>query len=266
MRLGGLGLVQMKALRIELAREVDDVLFREGLPAELDIGADLQILEIAGEGTGAALGRHARQGVGGMGNFRLRRGLRDFGQRARGIARRDQLRMLLARNDLALLVQRLDLHRDEPHFRAVARYALVQDRAAQRQPVAWTQRLFPAQFVDPRRAERGGARQPLIEIDPHHQGAGVPARGAEPAEHRMLRGFLVEMEGLRIVGGREPDDLVFRDRVIRMELGDRAGNEIFVVIFGHGRPDRRLRAGSPSISPRARGCKHFSPSDCGEQA
>ena len=94
-------LVHVEALRIVEAGEGDDIVLREGLAPELDVGAGLQILEPACEGSCSA----ARLDAGGRGSDVARRAAAFLAGRPAGMAHLDQLRVLLARDDFAALVQ-----------------------------------------------------------------------------------------------------------------------------------------------------------------
>jgi hypothetical protein len=96
----------------------------------------------------------------------------------------------------------------------------------EREIVARPQRRQPAQLIDPRRAQRGGAADKAVEHHPHHDRAQMPARTREAAQHRALCGLVVEMHRLRIELGGEGKDLLARD-VARTESAETAGRKIF---------------------------------------
>ena len=79
------------------------------------------------------------------------------------------------------------------------------------QPVAGIDRLQPAQFVDPGRAEPG-----LLGVDDmagdhrHGHGAGMPAGRGEAAEMGLGRCLVAQVERLRVVFARELEHFLAR--------------------------------------------------------
>src|SRR5436305_13374442 len=136
---------------------------------------------------------------------------------------------------LAAIVEHLPEKTDEAAVRLALRGAHSHHAAAHRQAVARPDRLEPLHLVDAGRAHRGGVEQQPVRDHAHHDAAGVPARRAEPAQHGVARGLLVEMHRLRIELRREADDLLARDTA-RPIFGRPVGGEIFQVILRHGRP------------------------------
>src|SRR5262245_47321283 len=79
-------------------------------------------------------------------------------------------------------------------------------------------------MVDPESPLRGRVEQEAVAQHAHEHGAGVPARGREPAEQAGLAGLHVEMHGLRIEFACEFDDLLgghqFLAEVEALALGE----------------------------------------------
>src|ERR1700722_6327475 len=78
--------------------------------------------------------------------------------------------------------------------------------------VARPHRLQPAQFVHSRRAHAGGFQHAAVPDQAEAKSQRLEARGDEPAIDRGLGGGGVGVEGLRIIGQGEIDDLAFRNR------------------------------------------------------
>src|SRR3954471_18831098 len=75
----------------------------------------------------------------------------------------------------------------------------------------------------------------------------MPPRRAEPAQHGVARGLLVEVHRLRIELRRKSDDLLARD-MARPVFGGPGGVEIFEIILRHGSPQSPR---APTIPRRA---------------
>src|SRR5690606_17669559 len=117
---------------------------------------------------------------------------------------------------------------------------------------AGANRLRPADLVHAGRTHTRFRRDEMVDEDPHHDAAGHPAAGDEPAVDRLLGSLVIDVERLRVVPFRELDDLVLGDQVVT-ELKYFPGAEILeVTLFrgnGHGR-GLRWRAASNRLKYR----------------
>src|SRR5690606_12313602 len=153
-----------------------------------------------------------------------------------------------AGDDLVALVDGflLQVHQAAIRLRGGATGIVDPDPAAQH--VARPYRSEPAKFVEARRTHARDLGYEAVDDHAHHDGAGHPAAGDQPAIGGILRRLGVDMEGLRIVALRKPDDLLLGNRVLA-ELDDLAGLIILepALLERNGAHERLLRV-STTIS------------------
>jgi len=72
--------------------------------------------------------------------------------------------------------------------------------------------VCPAEFFKAGAYDAAGGSDITLDQQPHSDRGGVPTAGGQPAKYRVARGFLVEMEWLRIKLGSKSFDSLFVDQ------------------------------------------------------
>src|SRR5260221_6113751 len=78
--------------------------------------------------------------------------------------------------------------------------------------IAGPHRFQPAEIVDTGAEQRMRSEWTTTRGEPHGNGRRVPSGSRKAAKDGLLRGLLVEVKRLRIIFGREADDVVLRHR------------------------------------------------------
>src|SRR5262249_23250019 len=146
-------------------------------------------------------------------------------------------------NRLVVLIERRRSHLDQSLMRTRPRRPYLEDLGLDAEIITGPHGSCPAEFVEARADDAASGPEVALDQQPHRDGGGVPAAGSQSAEYRVARGFLVEMERLRVeLGGERLDSLLVDLQPTGAErLPD---GEVFEIALLHGRDravvDRRI--------------------------
>src|SRR5829696_6873442 len=154
---------------------------------------------------------------------------------------------------VVVMVQRGRADLDQALVWARPRQSHFQHFALEAKFVSRTNRTRPAEFIESRADDAARRLELASDQEPHCHGCGVPAASRQSAEHRLLRGLLVEMEGMRIEVGGEPLDLFLVDHKAPGAEGlPTAKSSKYITVIACAPRTRRADAlrGSSVIDPR----------------
>ena len=114
-------------------------------------------------------------------------------------------------NGLVVLVERRRSHLDQPPIWMRPRRPHLEDLALDAQLIPGPHGEWPAELVEAGAHDAAGGFEVTLDQQPHGDRGGVPTAGGQPAKYRVARGFLVEMERLRIKLGAESLDSLLVD-------------------------------------------------------
>src|SRR5213593_4484164 len=125
-------------------------------------------------------------------------------------------------NGLVVLVERRRSHLDHSLIGTRPRRPYLDDLGLDAQLIPGPHRPWPAELVEAGAHDAAGGSEVTLDQQPHGDRAGVPPAGGQPAEDRVARGVLVEMERLRVeLRGKGLDSLlVDRQRTGAIDLPD----------------------------------------------
>src|SRR3989475_8928093 len=112
-------------------------------------------------------------------------------------------------NGLVVLVERRRSHLDQSLIWTGPRGPHLEDLALDAHLISGSHGSWPAELVSPGAHDAAGGFEVALDQEPHGDRGRVPTTGGQSSEDRVARGFLVEMERLRIELGAEcPDSLL----------------------------------------------------------
>src|SRR6059036_1582818 len=106
-------------------------------------------------------------------------------------------------NGLVVLVERRRSHLDQSLIWTGPRGPHLEDLALDAQLIPGSHGSWPAELVSPGAHDAASGFEVALDQEPHGDRGRVPTTGGQPSEDRVARGFLVEMERLRIELGAE---------------------------------------------------------------
>ncbi len=151
-------------------------------------------------------------------------------------------------DNLAILVQHLEPNLGEADVWTRSQRPFLQARVASAEHISRPHGLQPFDLIHARRAARGCMIENLIGQHAHQNGARVEPRCTQPADDRLLRHFLVEMNELGIVGGGKGDDLLLAQHLVAERHG-LAETQVFQVQLV-GRRERAMLHGGRVLEGR----------------
>src|SRR5207247_4856403 len=114
-------------------------------------------------------------------------------------------------NGLVVLVERRRSHLDYSLSLTGPRGPHLQDLALDAQLIPGSHGSWPAELVSPGAHDAAGGFEVALDQEPHGDRGRVPTTGGQSSEDRVARGFLVEMERLRVELGAACSDSLLVD-------------------------------------------------------